>query len=277
MPAPGFHPRELSPEAAAQCALFDRILERVHRDLPTALGLAVSVHGRGHEDGPAVLAARGCGREFVEAQLRGLGGPVVDAFTHQVPVLSPDLWCDDRWPALTAAVLREKAHEGGPVWERLRGAVAVPGVWQDDETVVLSCVLDEPAGVDTVVNLIGYEQLITAAMVTAAAQDSTQIADMLAVLQSRGAIEQAKGVIMGLLRCDAETAWSTLRRASHESNVKLRVLAVALVEHIGGAPAEQPAVAAPIIPDDAARRAARLLWAVLSHAPRPDRDPSDGA
>ncbi len=118
---------------------------------------------------------------------------------------------------------------------------------------------------------IGYQQLITAAMVTAAAQDSTQIADMLAVLQSRGAIEQAKGVIMGLLRCDADTAWATLRRASHESNVKLRVLAVALIEHVGGVPAEQPAAGAPIVPDDAARRAARLLWAVLTHAPAPAR------
>ena len=95
---------------------------------------------------------------------------------------------------------------------------------------------------------------------------------MLAVLQSRGAIEQAKGVIMGSLRCDAEAAWSTLRRASHESNVKLRELAVALVEHVGGVPAEQPAVSAPIVPDERARRAAGLLWAVLIHAPKPDPD-----
>lgn len=271
MPAPVFRPREH--ELAGEYALFDRILERVQRDLPNAVALAVSVHGMGH-DGPAVLSAYGCGREFVEAQLTGPGGPVVDAFTHQVPVLSPDLRADDRWPGLSVAALREALGHG--LVERLRGAVAVPGVWQADETVVLSCVLDEPAGVDTVVTLIGYEQLITAAMVTAAAQDSTQVADMLSVLQSRGTIEQAKGVIMGLLRCDAETAWSTLRRASHESNVKLRVLAVALVEHIGGGPAEQP-TAAPIVPDETARRAARLLWAVLTHAPQPDSEPPKGA
>jgi hypothetical protein len=105
--------------------------------------------------------------------------------------------------------------------------------------------------------------------VTSAAEGDTGIADMLAVLQSRGAIEQAKGAIMGCLGCDAESAWSTLRRASHESNVKLRVLAVALVEHIGGAPAEQPGSSAPIQPDERAQKAARLLWAVLTHAPRP--------
>lgn len=255
MPAPLFRSRESS----LQCELFDRILERVARDLPGSVGLAVSVHGAGHS-GPAVLTASGVGRDFVEAQLNmpdGALGPVVDAFTYQVPVLCPDLNADDRWPVLTAQ------------WTQVCGAAAVPGVWREDETVVLSAILEQPATVDTVVTLIGYEQLITAAMITATAQDSTEISDMMAVLQSRGSIEQAKGVIMGQLQCDAETAWSTLRRASHESNVKLRVLAVALIEHIGGAPAEQPAHAAQIVPDEAARKAAGLLWAVLSHAPKP--------
>ena len=268
MPAPVFHPRGTD-SPGTHSELFDRILERIQRDLPGAVGLAVSVHGTRHDGGPVVLAACGVGREFVEAQLGGLGGPVVDAVTYQVPVLSPDLSADDRFAGLTPAALRDAHPEHDSVWARLRGVVAVPGVWQDDETVVLTCALDEAAAVHTVVTLIGYEQLISAAMVTVLAQDSTQVADMLAVLQSRGAIEQAKGVIMGALRCDAETAWATLRRASHESNVKLRVLAVALVEYIGGEPAEQPAVATPIVPDEAARRAAALLWAVLSHAPKP--------
>lgn len=257
MPTPLFRPREPGP-GSGPYELFDQILDRVQRDLPAAVGLAVSVHGKRRES-PEFLAARGSGRAFVEAQLGGMGGPVADALEYQVPVLSPDLWADDRWPGLTADSVTSAA--------RVCGAAAVPGVWQADETVVLCAVLDAPASADTVITLIGYEGLITAAMVTAAARDSAQIADMLAVLQSRGAIEQAKGVIMGMLRCDADTAWATLRQASHESNVKLRVLSVALVEHIGGIPAEQPAAGALIVPDEPARRAAGLLWAVLAHAP----------
>lgn len=256
MPTPSFHPRDHGAGAASQAGLFDHILERVQHELADAIGLAVTVHDRRHPDEQTVIAARGSGREFVEAQRQAAAGPILDACEHQVPVLSPDLRTDDRWPGLTTSA----------VWRDARGAAAVPGIWQADETIVLSCVLDQPASAATVIALIGYEQLVSAAMVTAAAQDSTQIADMLAVLQSRGAIEQAKGVIMGLLRCDADTAWMTLRRASHESNVKLRVLAVALVEHVGGGPAEQPAVAAPIVPDEPARRAAQLLWAVLTHS-----------
>lgn len=252
MPAPSFHPRQSN----SPNSLFDRILERVERDLPGAAGLAITVHSK--TDGVTLMAARGVGMGWL-AGTDG-DGPLNDAVANQVPVLIPDLSSDDRWPALT----RERGAE------RIRGAAAVPGVWRADETAVLSCALSCPADASTVTTLIGYEQLVAAALVTSAAEDAGAIADMLSVLQSRGAIEQAKGVIMGRLRCDADTAWSTLRRASHESNVKLRSLAVALVEHVGGGPAEQPAGAATIVPDERARKAAALLWAVLRHAPNPD-------
>ncbi|WP_293311767.1 ANTAR domain-containing protein [Mycolicibacterium sp.] len=252
MPAPVFHPRGHT----AESELFARILDRIDNDLPDCVGLAVSVHGKNDEH--SILAAKGVGGEFVEVQLAGSGGPVADAVEHQVPVLSPQLWEDDRWPALT--------RQSGADWPEIRGVVSVPGIWQADTTVVVSVMLRTPATAADVITLIGYEQLITAAMVTSEAQDGSRVADMMAVLQSRGIIEQAKGAIMGLLRCDADTAWATLRRASHESNVKLRVLAVAFVEYMSGAPAEQPTVGAPIVPDEDARRAAQMLWAVLSHA-----------
>ena len=265
MPIHSFQPRE----KASDNQLLVRILERVQRDLPDAVGLDIAVHERGHDPETTVVAARGFGREIVQAQRDGLGGPVVDAVTHQIPVLSLDLWSDDRWPDLTLDAMAARHPEHSTAWRQVGGSVAVPGVWEADATVVLSCILNRPATAATVNILVGYEQLIFAAMLTSGAQDGTADADMMAVLQSRGAIEQAKGAIMGCLRCDAETAWSTLRRASHESNVKLRTLAVALMEHIGGSPAEQPAAASPIVPDEAARKAARLLWAVLTHAPKP--------
>ncbi len=267
MPVPEFHPRDLS----QQGELFERILERVHLDLPDAIGLSITMHDRRlDEDEMTLLAARGYGGEVVEAQLAGLGGPVIDAFVHQVPVLSLDLWADERWPDLSLPAMESRIPEHSAAWREIRGSVAVPGVWKADGTVVLSCVLDRPATAGTVTTLIGYEQLVSAAMVSAGAEgDGTAIADMLAVLQSRGAIEQAKGAIMGRLACDADTAWATLRRASHESNVKLRSLAVALVEHISGAPAEQPVAGSPIVPNDQAKHAAGLLWAVLTHDSTP--------
>jgi len=263
VPAPPFHPRQ----QPANSELFQRLLERIQRDLPDAVGLAITLHGK--DQGSVVVAAEGLGIDCLETP--DGGGPLVDAVEYQVPVLSPDLRADDRWPSLNSGAMRGGSSDAIGA-DGVLGVAAVPGIWREDQTVVLSCALSEPADASTIATLIGYEQLVSAALVTSAAEDSAGIADMLAVLQSRGAIEQAKGVIMGSLRCDAEAAWSTLRRASHESNVKLRELAVALVEHVGGVPAEQPAAASPIVPDERARRAAGLLWAVLSHAPKPEQD-----
>ena len=250
-------------------ALLDRILERIQSDHLDAVGLAITVHDKRHDERPSVLAALGVGAELADAQFSGIGGPVADALAYQVPVLSPDLWTDDRWPKLTLATMNDRAPQHESTWEQVHGAAAVPGVWADDATVAVCCMLSQPAGAATVASLISYEQLVSAALITTAAENASAIADIITVLQSRGAIEQAKGALMGLVRCDADHAWGMLRRASQEFNVKLRELAVALVEYISGAPAEQPATGTPITPDERTREAARLMWAALSEAPLP--------
>ena len=264
MPAPHFQQRK-HPQLFA---LLHRILERAHADLPKAFGISITVHDKRYSDEPTVLASRGIGSEIVDAQLTTLGGPVADALVYQVPVISLDLWADERWPRLTMAAMLARAPEHRAVWERVFGTAAVPGIWQDDATVVVSCILDRPATAATVATLITYEQLVSAAFVTTAADDAAGIEDMLAVLQSRGAIEQAKGAIMGCLGCDAHHAWTRLRRVSQENNVKLRALAVALLEHISGAPAEQPAFGTPINPDERTRVAAKQMWTTLTASAR---------
>jgi hypothetical protein len=250
-------------------ALLDRILERMQSDHLDALGLSITVHDKRHDERPSVLSARGVGADITDAQFSGIGGPVPDALAYQVPVLSPDLWTDDRWPQLTLSTMNSLAPHHEPIWEQVHGAAAVPGVWAQDATVVVCCMLSQPASAATVASLLSYEQLISAALLTTAAENASAIADIITVLQSRGAIEQAKGALMGLVRCDADHAWRMLRRASQEFNVKLRELAVALVEYISGAPAEQPETGTPISPDERTREAARLMWAALSEAPLP--------
>jgi hypothetical protein len=259
VPAPQFQPRK-HPQLFA---LLHRILERVRDEIPEAIGITITVHGRRYGDGPVVVAAWGTGSDIVAAQLSGLGGPLPDALRHEVPVLSLDLWGDERWPRLTLDALAARDPQDREAWERVRGAASVPGVWEDDGNIVLSCLLNQPATAATVATLISYERLVNAAFVTTAAEDAAGIEDMLTVLQSRGAIEQAKGAIMGCLGCDADHAWDVLRRASQDFNVKVRALAVALLEHISGAPAEQPAFGTPIVPDRATRRAAEMAWAAL--------------
>jgi hypothetical protein len=251
--------------------LLHRILERAHNDVPDALGLTVTVHGKRFGGGPVVAAAWGEGSDIVSAQLSGLGGPLPDALRHEVPVLSVHVWTDERWPELTLDAMVARAPQERETWDEVRGAVSVPGIWQDDGNIVVSCLLNRPGTAATVATLINYERLVNAAFVTTAAENAAGIEDMLTVLQSRGAIEQAKGAIMGCLGCDADQAWEVLQRASQDFNIKVRALAVALLEHISGAPAEQPAFTTPIVPDQQTRQAAELTWAALKTPRRPMR------
>jgi hypothetical protein len=259
VPAPPFQSRK-HPELFA---LLKRILERAHRDVPEAIGITISVHGKRFRDGPVVAAAWGAGSDVVHAQLLGLGGPIADALRHEIPVLSLNLWTDERWPDLTLQAITARAPNHRQTWELVRGAASVPGLWENDGNVVISCLLNRPATAATVAALINYERLVNAAFVTTAAENAAGIEDMLAVLQSRGAIEQAKGAIMGAVGCDADHAWGVLRQASQDSNVKVRELAIALLERVSGAPAEQPAFGTPIIPDQHMRDAADTLWSDL--------------
>jgi len=53
------------------------------------------------------------------------------------------------------------------------------------------------------------------------------------------AIEQAKGIIMSLRRCDQDTAFAELLHAAQESNRRLRDIALALVAYTACEPAPQ--------------------------------------
>jgi AmiR/NasT family two-component response regulator len=51
-------------------------------------------------------------------------------------------------------------------------------------------------------------------------------------MQSRAAIEQAKGILMSQRRCDASAAFDILAAASQRSNRKLRDIAQAIVDGV---------------------------------------------
>ncbi|MGW5746725.1 ANTAR domain-containing protein [Amycolatopsis sp. NPDC003861] len=241
--------------------LLEELLARIAADVPGALGAAVSVHHRG---GPLhVAAAHGLSAAFVPAQLNGFDGPVPAAGRTGEPVVTADVYADDRWPSLTPSGLLEHHPAFAADWPRVRGVAALPSVWETEGTLVLSVALDRPATDETVNVLRRHERLAAMALVVAEATQPDRTEQMLDLLQSRAALEEAKGIVIALRRCDPDEAWNTLRRASQEFNVKARELAVALVELLGGAPAPQPAGERTIHPGPAARRAARQVLSAL--------------
>lgn len=54
-----------------------------------------------------------------------------------------------------------------------------------------------------------------------------------AALQSRGIIDQAKGIMMAEQRCTADEAFALMRKASMNRNIKLRDLATEIVTRVG--------------------------------------------
>ncbi|MEU3191495.1 ANTAR domain-containing protein [Streptomyces sp. NPDC006992] len=68
----------------------------------------------------------------------------------------------------------------------------------------------------------------------------TEVGQLREALASRPVIDQARGMVMALAPCDAETAWQVLVRVSQHSNVKLRSVAAALVSGAAGTAVPKP-------------------------------------
>ncbi|WIY01282.1 ANTAR domain-containing protein [Amycolatopsis mongoliensis] len=257
--------RPITGERAPATALFEELLERIAADVPGALGAAVSVH---HHGKPLhAVATRGLAATFVPAQLDRFGGPVPTAAHTGEPVVTGDVFADERWPSLTLDGLL--GHHPGPAadWPRVQGVAALPAPWGADGRLVLSVTLDRPATEETLNVLRRHERFTAMALVVAEAAQPDRTEQILDLLQSRAALEEAKGIVIALRRCDPDEAWATLRRASQQFNVKVRELAVALVELMAGAPAPQPDGDRTIHPGPAARAAAeQVLRAFASEA-----------
>ncbi|WP_370962290.1 ANTAR domain-containing protein [Amycolatopsis sp. cg9] len=236
--------------------LLQALLERIAVEVPGCLGAALTVsHG---DRPPRVLATAGVAEHLVPAQL-ARGGPVALAAATGEPVTTDDLFGDPRWPELTRdAVFADIRYEA------VRGAVAFPGYWDDSGAFVLSATLDRPPGAGPLAILRRFEKLTEMTLVVAETATAGDPDQMLELLASRAAIEQAKGVIMAVRRCPPDEAWQTLRRTSQEFNVKVRELAVALVEHVGGGVAAQPEGTPEIRPGAAAHHAAERLWTAFT-------------
>jgi len=255
--------------------LLGGVLAGVQRDLPGAVGTAVTIaHPAPRRGGGQlqVVAATGIGHVLPPITTGHLWGPSLLAAVGEEPLASTDMWHDPRWPhlAMDAVLTRLPAHDRDAV-ARVRGVAAVPGVWDettaDPGVVVLSAYLDGPAEQQDVAILARHEPLVASAITIAAvANRSTEKTDqVLAALASRAAIEQAKGAVLALRRCDADQAWKALRLTSQQCNVKLRELAQAFVAHIGNTPAEQSAdIDQQVTVSQAARDAAALLWRALT-------------
>jgi GAF domain-containing protein len=157
-------------------------------------------------------------------------GPCVDAGLTGTLLRVDDMRAETRWPGYAAAVIPRGALS----------SLSVPLPLQTEVVGAMNCYARRPAAfddtsTDTGVELAGH---VAVAVVNAMGYiDAARLAnDMQQAMASRAVIEQAKGIVMAQNRCDAETAFGILRRASQSRNVKIRDLASDLVARVATRP-----------------------------------------
>lgn len=261
----------VSPDWEPLSRLLRTILVRIRAELgePTPVSLSVSTVMSGGE--VLRLITLGDGAGLVEVQTDQLGGPVPDAIATGVPIAVAELWSDPRWPKLTRSAVTALLPDLAETWARIRGMAVLPAGHLEQSTIVLSCCLPTPADEHTLEVLGRYKQLLEAAIAITQATAEDGPEKVLQLLAGRAVIEQAKGAIVAVTGTGSPEAWRVLREASQHHNVKLRELAIALIEHLGHEPAELPLGAPLPVCGPRAGQVARALWQQLLTQPLPQR------
>jgi hypothetical protein len=243
--------------------LLRRLLEHLV-DATGALGAGLSLT----DGSPRSVAAVGIAGTVDPAQWKAGDGPLWDAVRGARRVVVPsdadgaEPFDPRRYTALADLLPVEDV-------DAVRGMVVTPGEWAVEEPMVLSVYLERPADAAAAAAVDEYETLLGSALavVEYCAGEELKAEQLLQMVQYRRVIEQAKGLVMASVGGDAGAAFTTLSRASQHFNIRLRNLAVALVEHVGRAPAEGPDdPAQAVVPSDHDRTVAGQVWLALSSA-----------
>jgi GAF domain-containing protein len=152
-------------------------------------------------------------------------GPCMDAGRGGVVLRVDDMRTETRWPDYVAHV----------VDTGVRSSLSVPLPYQGSTIGALNIYSSRPTAFASQESLdAGLEVAETIAVAVANAdahwQVTEQARNMRLAMESRAAIEQAKGVLMAQRHVDAEAAFEILREASQRYNRKLRDIATGIVE-----------------------------------------------
>lgn len=160
--------------------------------------------------------------EMAEAQIALGAGPLLDAATGMVGVNCPDLLTEIRWPEYAEEALCRGVRCSAYLVREMAEATLVISLFG-----VRAGALDagsEPMarmlavfGQAALANTMGYGQAQRAA---------SQLKDSVA---SRAVVDQAKGVLMHALNCDADRALAYLRRESQRRHVKVTEVAAQVI------------------------------------------------
>ena len=172
--------------------------------------------------------------EIDRAQYEAGDGPCLEAWRTKAPVMIESTVEEGPWPAFC----RMAADHG------VLSTLSLPLVAGEASLGALNLYAYEPSAF-AVPDAEGASMFaIQAAVVLANAQaywDAYDYGQRLVVaMQTRGVIDQAKGILMAQSAVDSEEAFELLRQASQRENRKLREIATEIVQRAsGGATSDQ--------------------------------------
>ncbi|MFJ6538550.1 ANTAR domain-containing protein [Paenarthrobacter sp. NPDC091711] len=153
-------------------------------------------------------------------------GPCLTAMDKLTPVMVPDLLREHRWPGYVQA-----ASDSG-----LRSILSVPLLVEGDTRAALNLYSEQP-------DAFNDDDIERAEVFASHASKSLRLAlkiaqlsdarnDLAAAMQSRTVIDLAVGAIMAQNHCSQEEAFTILRTASSNRNIKLRHLAKSIISAV---------------------------------------------
>ncbi|MEV4255560.1 GAF and ANTAR domain-containing protein [Spirillospora sp. NPDC049652] len=159
--------------------------------------------------------------EITDRQLARGKGPVFEVVATRRPLTADDVLAEARWSETTSDMLRRgircfttTPHVNPPVLVTLTLYGVTPGSLDPDHALASLLAAQSSAAVS---NTLQYDQVNRTA---------TQLKE---AVESRAIVDQAKGILMHALGCDADQAFAEMRRISQTRHLKLTALAQRIV------------------------------------------------
>ncbi|GGP58439.1 ANTAR domain-containing response regulator [Streptomyces melanogenes] len=217
-------PERRRPHSASPVGRLSRLAEQSVRCAPAACGAVATIADSGPDS--RVTATHPDLAPLASVQLACGDGPIPTALDVGAPVDTEDLLTERRWPGYRALAL-----ESG-----VRSCVTLP-FRRSGIDVTLSLYSFRPGSLDDAVggpvSILGEET--TAGLVRDRRYHAAlaEVEQLETALRSRAVIDQASGIVMHVLGCDAEEAFAVLRTVSQHANRKLSELAAGVVRTKG--------------------------------------------
>lgn len=204
-----------------------QLAELVARRVPACSGASAALWRGGEDLDDREIVTMAASHPDVAAltslQMDMRKGPLIDALRTRQPAVCADTLADDRWPEFAAAALGRGVR-----------CCACLVHESDDMAVSLTLYSVRPRALDPrQLPLVSLLAAFGAAGVANASRygDAQRTASQLqGAVEARAVVDQAKGILMHALGCDADEAFERLRHISQTQHIKLTEVARRLVE-----------------------------------------------